>query len=229
LAGTDLVTRKAGNAVSSIDPSNSAPRSRRRLAAWLAFGAVGLATGAVWASGFVSSTAATHSDVASDAIAKTNPAVASSPLSGTVTAGAPLPIDWEGRWGSIATDSTMAIVDLSDSKFAGNFYNIALLLANTSVLTGWSSLQLKVEQIDVATAADCTPAAFAGTDHPKILSLDDEDAGVYWNHLAGGSAYCLGVNVAAGDDTTGTFLRGSDDTATPYGYPSFITTVDRES
>ena len=45
-------------AVSSFNSSSPAPRGRR-LAAWLAFGAVGLATGAVWASGFASISPAT--------------------------------------------------------------------------------------------------------------------------------------------------------------------------
>jgi hypothetical protein len=215
--------------VSSIDPSNPARHSHRRLAAWLAFGAVGLATGAVWASGFSSSSAAEGVVAGSPAIAKSDPDVAASPLNGTVTPAADLPIDWDGRWGSIAADSPIAVVDLSNAKFAGKTYNVALLLANTSDLTGWSTVQLKVEQKSVANAAACTPAAFSGTDNDEILNFDDQDAGVYWNGLPGGSTYCIGVNAAAGDDAAGTFLRGADDADPPDGYPTFITTVDRQS
>ena len=42
--------------MSTFDSPNPRSRPRRRLAAWLAFGAVGLATGAVWATGFTSFT-----------------------------------------------------------------------------------------------------------------------------------------------------------------------------
>jgi hypothetical protein len=213
--------------MSSTDPFNSASRSRKRLAAWLAFGAVGLATGAVWASGFGSSTGTDGVVAISPAIVKSDPDVAASPLNGTVTPAAPLPIDWDGRWGSIAADSPMATVDLSNAKFAGKTYNIALLLANTSDLTGWSSLQLKVEQKVVATTGDCTTPTFSGANSAKILNFDDQDAGVYWNTLAGGVIYCIGVDTAHGDDAAGTFLRGADDLDPPDGYPTFITTVDR--
>ena len=63
--------------------------AKRGLTAWLAFGATGLATGAVWASGFATSTAATTAPAAPlnrPALAKTAPAVNTSALNGKATA-----------------------------------------------------------------------------------------------------------------------------------------------
>ena len=81
-------------------PLNFIPRGR--LAAWLAFGAVGLATGAVWATGFASVGAANGTTGASrPRMAKTAPAANTSALNGTVAAVDPLAFDWDGRWGTI--------------------------------------------------------------------------------------------------------------------------------
>src|SRR5688572_12206350 len=97
--------QKAGTAVSSFDPSSPSPsKSRRRLAAWAAFGVVGLATGAVWASGFAQATGVNDATAISPALGKGAPSVVTSPLSTTVTAGADLPFDWEGRWGMLSAD-----------------------------------------------------------------------------------------------------------------------------
>jgi hypothetical protein len=212
--------------MSSIDPSTSVPRSRRRLAAWLAFGAVGLATGAVWASGFGSATAANDSLAVSPALVKTTPDPATNDLAGTVTKISDLAFDWEGRWGSISADSTMFEVDLSALP-AINDYNLALLVANTTVLAGWASTQLQVERIDVLAGGDCTGLDYtkAGA-HADILHFNDEDGGVYWGPLPGDAVYCIGVASSPGDDATGTFLRAAQDTP-PTLFPKFIATVDR--
>jgi hypothetical protein len=214
--------------VSSIDPSTSAPRSRRRLAAWLAFGAVGLATGAVWASGFASVSGANGATAGSPALTKTAPTTATSALSATTVAVTPLAFDWQGRWGSVAADTVMFKVDLSGAGFAGKTYNIALLLTNTSVLTGWASMQLEAERVDEAASGSCTAADLDGTNHQQVLNFDDEDAGVYWNGVAGDAVYCVGLASSPGDDTGGTFLRAAQDTP-PSAFPTFVTTVDRAS
>ena len=120
----------------------------------------------------------------SPALAKGAPSVVTSPLASVVTEGADLPFDWEGRWGSLSADHLMATVDLSAGAFTGKTYNIALLLANTSVLTQFASLQLELEIIDAAdagTPGDCATADFDGTNDQLILDSDDEDSGVYWN------------------------------------------------
>ena len=103
-----------------------------------------------------------------------------------------------------------------------------MLLANTSVLTGWASMQLEIERVDEAAAGTCTATDFNGATNPKVLNFDDEDAGVYYNGLAGDAVYCLGVAQSPGDDVAGTFLRAAQDTP-PSAFPTFITTVDRAS
>jgi len=222
-----LVT-KGKDAVSSIPSSPVRQSSRGRIAAWLAFGAVGLATGAVWASGFASGSGANGTTAVSPALTKTAPTTATSALSGTTTAITPLSFDWQGRWGSIAAKTVMFKIDLSGSDYAGKTYNIALLLANTSDMSGWASMQLKLERVDVAASGSCVAGAFDGTQHPKVLNFDNEDAGVYWNGVAGDAVYCIGINASPGDDTSGTFLRAAQDTP-PTAFPTFITTVDRAS
>jgi hypothetical protein len=118
-------------------------------------------------------------------------------------------------------------VDLSGAAYDGTRrYNIALLLANTSVLTGWASLQLEFEQVQIAANGTCDAADFDGTQNAKVLNVDDQDAGVYWNSLVGDKVYCLGIFTSDGDDFAGTFLRAAQDTA-PSSFPQFITTVDR--
>jgi hypothetical protein len=214
--------------MSSIDPSSSAPRSRGRLAAWLAFGAVGLATGAVWASGFGQATAANGTTVVSPALAKTTPVVATNALGGTVTKISDLTFDWQGRWAQIAADTTMFKVDLSALP-VGNTYNLALLVTNTTVLTGWASTQLEVERIDVAASGDCSAASYAHSGpNADLLHFNDQDSGVYWSGVAGHAVYCIGVSDTTGDVATGTFLRAAQDTP-PTGFPVFIATVDRAS
>jgi hypothetical protein len=198
------------------------------MAAWLAFGAVGLATGAVWATGFDSVSGANGTTGGSPALAKSAPGTATSALTGTVTDDTALSFDWAGRWGKISADTNMFKVNLSGAQFAGKTYNIALLLANTSALTGWASMQLKIERVDVTAGGSCTATDLDGTQHPKLLNVDDQDAGVYWNGVAGDAVYCLGVATSPGDEFTGTFLRSAADTP-PSAFPTFITTVDRAS
>jgi hypothetical protein len=218
--------------VSSFDPSTPSPsKTRRRLAAWAAFGVVGLATGAVWASGFAQNTGVNDATAISPALAKGAPTVAASPLENTITAGADLPFDWEGRWGMLNVDHLMSTVDLTGGAFTGKTYNVALLLANTSDLTEFASLQLELEIIDAANAGtpgDCATADFDGSNDELILDSDDEDSGVYWNALAGNKKYCIGIASTTGDDFDGSFIRSAQD-AFPTKWPKFITTVERAS
>jgi hypothetical protein len=212
--------------VSTTDSPSGHPRSRRRLAVWLAFGAAGLATGAVWATGYASNTGANGTAVGSPAVTKTDAVPATSALSSTVTSVTPPAYAWAGRWGSVAADTVMFKVDLSGAEFAGKTYNLAVLLTNTSVLTGWASMQLELERVDEAAAGSCTAADLDGTNHPQVLDFDDEDAGVYWNGVDGDAVYCLGLASSPGDDMAGTFLRAAQDTP-PSAWPTFVTTVDR--
>jgi hypothetical protein len=208
----------------SSTSSHLSGRSRRRLAAWLAFGAVGLATGAVWATGFASVGGSVTAATPAAAVTKANPTAATATLSGAVTPGTTLNFAWTGRWGSVV-NTNLFTVDLSGEP-AGNNYNIALLLANTPALTGWASLQLNLENVSIASGA-CDPAGFTGLVNPKVMNFDDVDAGVYWQ-VPGHAIYCLGVDASNGNDVAGTFLRSATDSA-PSVTPTFITTVDRAS
>jgi hypothetical protein len=218
--------------MSSIDTSthtaSSRSRSRRRLAAWLAFGIIGLALGAVWATGFIGFTAANGATGESPAMGKGTPADNTTALSGVATKVNDLTFDWDGRWGSIPANKILVKVDLSGSQFAGKTYNVALLLRNTSDLTEYATLQLNFENVAKAAAGSCNAADYDGTQDNKVMNIDDQDAGVYWNGLAGDAVYCLGIAAAPGDDIAGTFIRSAQD-AFPTKWPSFVTTVDRAS
>jgi hypothetical protein len=194
----------------------------------MAFGAVGLATGAVWATGFIGFTAANGATAESPAMAKGTPADATSALASVATKVNDVTFDWSGRWGSIPADKVLVKVDLSGAQFAGKTYNVAVLLTNTSDLTEYASLQLNLENSYKASGGACAAADYDTTVHNKVMNIDDEDAGVYWNALPGDAVYCIGIAQAPGDDLAGTFIRSAQD-AFPTAWPAFVTTVDRAS
>jgi hypothetical protein len=204
-----------------------ARKGRRRLAVWLGFAAVGIATGAVWATGFASVGGATGSNGASPMITPSAPGAHAPDLQGAITAGDPLTVDWEGRWGSTASTNFFT-VDLSGEP-GGQTYNVAFLLTNDLSGDGWTSLQLELEAVAIAAPGPCDAGDFDGTNNPRVMAFDSLDAGVYWNGLAGGSIYCIGLNASDGNDTDGTFLRRASDTTGPDEYPAFVATVDRAS
>ena len=45
----------------------------------------------------------------------------------------------------------------------------------------------------MAANGTCDAADFDGTQNAKVLNVDDQDAGVYWNSLVGDEVYCLGI------------------------------------
>jgi hypothetical protein len=201
-------------------------RSRRRLAAWLAFAVLGIAMGAVWATGFASIGGATGSNAASPFLAPSAPGDHTADLASAATAGSPFTVDWAGRWGSTAATNFFT-VDLSGQS-ASRTYNIAFLLTNDISSAGWTSLQLKMENKDIASGS-CAAGDFDGTNRPKVMPFDAKDAAAYWNGLPGGKLYCIGVAASDGNDTDGTFLRRASDTSGPSTYPTFVVTVDRAS
>lgn len=217
--------------MSDLGTSSTPRRPRRRLAAWLAFGAVGLATGAVWATGFISTTGVAGVNAPSAAVTKGTPVASADTLGGTAAEITPLVFNFTGRWGSVV-DTTMVRVDLSGQP-AGT-YNVALLLSNTPALTEWASLQLKLEEVVASVGSapkTCAAADFTGAAAPRVVQFDATDAGAYWNGLSGGDpadVYCFGINTSNGSDIAGTFLRSATDTA-PTVFPTFLTTVDRAS
>jgi hypothetical protein len=215
---------------SSYPLSPKSNRSRRRLAAWLAFGVLGIGIGAVWATGFATVTSTAGANAVSPIVAPSTPADHTANLASDVTTGTGLVFGWAGRWGTITSNANLFTVDLT-AEPAGHTYNIAFLLSNAAALSsaGWTSLQLKVEQVDVGATGPCDAATFDGNQAPKVMAFDSADAGVYWNGLAGGDIYCIGMVAGSGQDTLGTFLRRASDTVAPTVLPSFITTVDRAS
>ena len=197
----------------------------KKMALWLAFGATGLATGAVWATGFATVSATNGTPAQSPAILKTAPTPAASDLSGKAAPVTPITFEWDGLWGKVTAPKVMFQVDLSDFASTER-YNIALLLDKTSTLTGWATLQLELEQVQIAANTTCDATDFDGDQNELLLNTDDQDAGVYWNNLPGDQVYCLGIAAGDGTDINGTFLRSASDTP-PVGMPTFIATVDR--
>jgi hypothetical protein len=209
--------------------SHAARRGRRRLAIWLTFAALGVSMGAVWATGFATLGSANGTNGASPALTSSDPGAHTSDLAGLVTGGSTFTVNWVGRWGDTAA-TRFFTVDL-DSKSAANNYNIAFLLTNDISNAGWTTLQLKVENADVGSGGTCDATVFDGTNDPKLMVFDSQDAGVYWNDLPGGTTYCVGIAAAPNpaSDPTGTFLRRDSDTTGPSVMPTFVTTVDRTS
>jgi len=207
--------------------ARTARRSRRRLAAWLAFAALGIVMGAVWATGFASIGGATGATNGSPAVTSGNASNHTDALAGVMSAGSPLTVDWTGRWGSTAATEFFKVT--LDGKPNTQTFNVAMLLTNDIHTFGWESLQLKVELKDVGLGGSCTPGTdFDGSQNPKVMVFDTQDAGVYWNALAGHTTYCIGLAASNGQDTSGTFLRSASDSP-PTGYPAFTATVDRAS
>jgi hypothetical protein len=207
--------------------ARSGRRSRRRLVIWLTFAFVGILMGAVWATGFATIGGTKDpGSTGSPALRSAGGAPQSSALAGTATPGSNLTVTWAGRWGSTAATSFYT-VNLN-SLPAVNNYNVAMLLTGgfDPTAAGWESMQLKVELKDVTSSGDCSdPSVFDGS-NAHVMYLDNQDAGVYWPALAGGTTYCIGIEASNGQDTTGTFLRSATDTV-PTVYPSFVATVDR--
>ena len=220
--------------MSSIDSPTHIPRSRsrRRLAAWAAFGIAGLAAGAVWATGFGTIGGQKGTEVVSPIIVPSTPADHPANLLNAVSPGSTLSYNWTGRWGSIV-DTNLFTVDLSAEDPTSTF-NIGFLLTNGDAMSagsGWSTIQLKVEAVEASGGGGttCVASDFDGTHNPEVMAFDAEDAGVYFNGLAGDKVWCIGVNASDGQDTSGTFLRRDSDTNDPAVYPQFIATVDRAS
>src|SRR3954465_11078380 len=156
----------------------SVRKGRRRLSIWLGFAALGIATGAVWATGFASIGGATGTNGSSPILAPSAPGAHAPDLQGAVTAGSPLTVDWAGRWGSNVSTNFFT-VDLS-GKPGTQTFNVAFLLTNDISAAGWTTLQLKLEAVSRASGA-CDPADYDGTNLPRVMAFDAQDAGVYWN------------------------------------------------
>jgi hypothetical protein len=185
--------------------------------------------GAVWATGFASIGGANGSSTASPPITSTSPSTPTAKLAGLVTAGNPLAVNWTGFWGATPARS-MFTVDLTGQ--GSGTYNTALLVTNDISGHGWDTLQVKFELHDDGTAAgSCADADIDGTGDTEVMVFDSQDSGAYWTALAAGHRYCIGVPVSTAPpaDTTGTFIRRSDDTTPPDLFPTFVATLNRAS
>src|SRR5438128_11041288 len=121
----------------SARAGRTAGRGRRRLAIWLAFAAVGIVVGAVWATGFASIGGVTGTTNGSPAVTSGGAVDHTDALAGVVTAGSPLTVNWTGRWGSTAATNFFK-VDL-DSKPNTQTFNAAVLLTNDISTSGWEA------------------------------------------------------------------------------------------
>lgn len=222
-------------------------RSRRRLALWLAFGAIGISMGAMWATGFAtfSGGGASGAAAASPIVVPGSPTEYTNPLATDVTANTnPWALTWTGDWG--ATPATELFdVDLTGQP-SSQTYNIAMLLTNGDALTtdsgngdGWQTLQLNVDLTELSTGTCATNDYTSGV--KRLFVFDSDDSAVYWNasdsdkasmnDLKGGAEYCVGVAAATGPytDANDTFLRAESSATPPNTYPNFVLTVNRVS
>jgi hypothetical protein len=212
-----------------ITPAAPKRRSRKRLAIWLSFAVLGVSMGAVWATGFASVTGNAGSDSGSSIVATSGPSQPTSSLNSTASAnGAGWTVGWAGLQGS-TTKQWFFKVDLTGKS---GTYNVAALMSNGAAVSAsnWSTLQLNMENDDTGTdnTVDCATATFNGSNQSKVVTFDTQDAGAYWNGLAGGHVYCIGVAASPGMDSSGTFLRRADTSTIPVN-PSFVATVNRAS
>jgi hypothetical protein len=224
-------------------------RSRRRLALWLAFGAIGLSMGAMWATGFATFNGGSNgAAVVSPIVVPGSPTEAVNPLAGDVHAGSTWTPTWAGDWGSTAATEFFKIDLTGASTPASQTYDVAMLLTNGAALTtaanagtGWQTLQLNAELVK-DTGGTCAASDFTNADPAgayRLFAFDSEDSAVYWNAadgdvpngLAGGTTYCVGIAAATGpySDGSGTFLRAEDASNLPTTYPNFVLTVNRVS
>src|SRR6201990_367510 len=194
-------------------PSIETPRSRsrRRLAAWSAFGAVGLAAGAVWATGFatVGGASSSRRNVTSPALTRTAQAAQANRLAGTAIAGTDPVYTFQGFQGAVAATS-MYTIDLH-SQPASETFNVEVLLGTTATLTGWSTIQLELDMVPAGADDTCDASDFPGSTPTagRTMRFDSQDARVGWNGVIGGAYYCVGLEASDGRDTSGTFLQSA--------------------
>jgi hypothetical protein len=189
--------------------------------------------GVVWATGFASVTSqAGAGSTGSSALAHSGGVNSASDLNTLVTGrGTPFDVTWNGLWGATA-DTNFFTVDLGSAT--GN-YNVAMLLTNGGDMAnaGWTSLQLKVGYVAKAAGSTCDDTDMSGAlSSPHVMTFDTADTGAYWNGVAGGSVYCIGMKAwtpPSSDgftpDPTDTFIRRAT-TSDPSHYPEFMATVD---
>src|SRR4051812_22450153 len=104
----DATAKGRESKMSDLTPTTVARRSRRRLAIWLGFAALGVSMGAVWATGFASITGS-GTPGTSPPVTASNPAAHVSDLAGLVNNDNNLAITWAGRWGTVAATNFFTV------------------------------------------------------------------------------------------------------------------------
>jgi hypothetical protein len=179
-------------------------RSRRRLALWLAFGAVGLSMGAVWATGLATFSSGAGTAGVDPIVTPGSPASATNYLTSAVTPDTTnWTVTWNGLWGLSPEYSFFTVTTPSLSATPGPptptsaTYNIAMLLSNGASLTAaasWQTLQLKVWLVNAGASGTCTAGSFPGLETDgsgaaipvaggvaRVFNFDSYDSAVYWN------------------------------------------------
>lgn len=206
---------------------------------------LGLALGAVYATGFAS-TGGTDGAELEAAPNSNTPAENqdASELANKITeVEEDLTYNWGGRWGTIE-DAVMYEIDLS-SFGAGEKFFSEVLLVNTPA--GFSDLQLQLRIAKIDKEAECGTAALesglAGggnvTSNKRVMIFDTDDAQVTFSGMEGSeeagllgqARYCVGiVNYSgSGKDESGTFVRKSKpgNDVTGIVHPEFVGTLNR--
>ena len=204
-------------------------RRRGRLRTWLAFGLVGVVTGAVWAVGIATSTATvdTAGATAAAQVFGTAPSAAgASQYAGLVTENTALTIGFAGTWGNVAVDTPMFDVNLTAES---GTYFVAVYLNNNA--TGWSVLQLKFLQVNKTCAATLA-ADWVAPAATSVMVVETEDAWAVFPTLSSGAGanYCIGIQAITpkANDTAGTYIRRPTPSSSPTA-PTFVAMLNRSS
>ncbi len=238
--------------------SGTKPRAwRRRSVFWGIFGAVGIIMGAAYATGFASTnntSADTHAGEATQlfgAPAAPNP----SQYANMVAATTPLALDFDGNYATIAANTVLFTVDLTQNDPYGNaltgtyYTDVVLSNWNALGLTGgtpqWDTLDLKFLAVECdAGFSAWTPAGANGpTQASTQMHVDRVDAHVTFSGMAAGHKYCIGLapasatteaavlQAASGGTVDGTVMfrpNAAPGAALPTA-PQFAATVNRSA
>ncbi|MGI8631664.1 MAG: hypothetical protein ACR2NA_03850 [Solirubrobacterales bacterium] len=185
---------------------------------------MGVALGAIWATGFASVTGSGANEASSEDLSFASPPASSASSSGSSAAASAedaFEVEWKGRDGKIAADQKFFHIDLDGETAADEFF-VEVAQSNDTSDTGWTVLQLKVELV-ATTAANCSAVDLSGTGTTRVLNMDTQGAFVSFSSLAGGTNYCVGIeSIGLANNTNGTFLKREDKASgTPSVYPAF--------
>jgi hypothetical protein len=201
-------------------------RRRRRIVTWSLFGLVGLALGAVWAAGVVTTNSTVGGATASPPLLVTPGAAGlDSRFAGVLTPESTLPLNitFSGKKGVVATDAQMFEVDLTlddpstpaADEFSGTYF-VTVELTNDVSGTGWGQLDLEFSAAVGACGGVDDDPNMATAPIKSVLHVETSDSTVDLAGLSGGETYCIGVNgLGDASDADGTFIRKTTGGSTP--------------